>query len=90
MADKPIRMFGALWCPDCQRAKQFLTSHRIPYQWIDIEKDPSGAAYVQQVNNGKQIIPTIAFPDGSILVEPTNAEPGLEVTHRDPGHAGSI
>ena len=74
MADKPIRMFGALWCPDCQRAKQFLTSHRIPYQWIDIEKDPGGAAYVQQVNNGKQIIPTIVFPDGSILVEPTNAE----------------
>ena len=30
--------------------------------------------YTQKVNNGKQIIPTIVFDDGSILVEPTNAE----------------
>jgi len=67
-------MYGATWCPDCRRAKQFLTAQRIPYQWIDIEGDPDAAAYVQQVNNGKQIIPTILFADGSILVEPTNAE----------------
>ncbi len=74
MADQPIRMFGALWCPDCQRAKRFLNEHRVRYEWIDIEKDPDAANYVQQANNGKQIIPTIVFPDGSILVEPTNAE----------------
>jgi len=67
-------MFGALWCPDCQRAKRFLNEHRVRYEWIDIEKDPDAANYVQQANNGKQIIPTIVFPDGSILVEPTNAE----------------
>ena len=27
-----------------------------------------GGRYVQQVNNGKQIIPTLIFEDGSILV----------------------
>lgn len=74
MAQGNIRMYGATWCPDCRRAKQFLTAHRIPYQWIDIEGDPDAATYVQQVNGGKQIIPTILFADGSILVEPTNAE----------------
>ena len=74
MADQPLRIFGATWCPDCRRSKQFLSEHRIPYEWIDIEKDPQAQAYVQQVNKGKQIIPTILFADGSILVEPTNAE----------------
>ena len=30
--------------------------------------------YVEKINNGKRIIPTMVFSDGSILVEPSNAE----------------
>lgn len=74
MAEQRIRVFGAPWCPDCKRSKQFLGEQRIPYDWIDIEQDETGRKYVQQVNDGKQIIPTILFADGSILVEPTNAD----------------
>ncbi|MCH8186408.1 MAG: FAD-dependent oxidoreductase [Chloroflexi bacterium] len=74
MASRQIRMFGAPWCPDCQRAKQFMAEQRIAYEWNDIDQDESARAYVQQVNDGKQIIPTIVFDDGSILVEPSNAE----------------
>ena len=74
MAEQQLRMFGAPWCPDCKRAKQFLIEQRVPYQWNDIDQDEEARAYVQQVNSGKQIIPTIVFADGSILVEPTNAE----------------
>ena len=74
MLERDIRMFGAPWCPDCKRAKQFLNEQRIPYEWNDIDQDDQARSYVQRVNNGKQIIPTIVFADGSILVEPTNAE----------------
>ncbi len=74
MASRQIRMFGAPWCPDCQRAKQFMSEQRIAYEWNDIDQDERARAYVQQVNDGKQIIPTIVFDDGSILVEPSNAE----------------
>ena len=68
-----IRMFGAPWCPDCKRAKQFLNEQRVPYEWNDIDQDEEARTYVQQVNDGRQIIPTIVFSDGSILVEPSNA-----------------
>ena len=74
MAQQGIRMYGAPWCPDCKRAKQFLNEQRIPYEWHDIDQDDAARDHVQQVNNGRQIIPTIIFPDGSILVEPSNAE----------------
>ena len=47
---------------------------RIPYIWVDIDEDEEGRKQVQAVNDGKQIIPTIVFQDGSILVEPSNAE----------------
>lgn len=74
MEKAQINFYGAHWCPDCRRAKQFLGEHQIPYRWVDIEQDPQGEKYVLQKNKGKRIIPTIEFPDGSILVEPTNAE----------------
>ena len=69
-----IRMFGAPWCPDCRRSKQFLNEQHVPYEWNDIDQDDEARAYVQQVNSGKQIIPTVVFEDGSIMVEPSNAE----------------
>ena len=52
MAEQRIRVFGAPWCPDCKRSKQFLGEQRIPYDWIDIEQDETGRKYVQQVNDG--------------------------------------
>ena len=69
-----ITVYGAHWCPDCRRSKQFLGEHQIPYNWVDIEQDKAGEQYVMQRNDGKRIIPTIEFADGSILVEPSNAE----------------
>lgn len=74
MPDATITVYGAPWCPDCKQAKQFLGDQRVPYNWVDIDLDEAGRRYVQQANNGKQIIPTIEFEVGSILVEPTNAE----------------
>ena len=82
MTDTPtpkMTVYGAPWCPDCKRAKQFLGEQRLPYDWVDIDLDEEGRAYVQRVNDGKQIIPTIVFEDGSILVEPTNSELALKL-----------
>jgi thioredoxin reductase (NADPH) len=74
MQEPTITVYGAPWCPDCKRSKQFLGEHRIPYKWVDIEKDKAGELFVVRTNKGKRIIPTIIFPDGSFLVEPSNAE----------------
>lgn len=74
MPSQIIRFFGAPWCPDCTRSKKFLNEHRVSFEWHDIDQDETARKYVQEVNRGKQIIPTIVFPDGSILVEPTDAE----------------
>ena len=74
MPEAKTTVYGAPWCPDCKRSKQFLGEQRVPYNWVDIDQDEEGRSYVQQANDGRQIIPTIVFEDGSILVEPTNAE----------------
>ena len=74
MAQETIKVYGADWCPDCRRSKGFLEEQGVAYQWIDVDQDEQAQEYVRQVNNGRRIIPTILFPDGSILVEPGNAE----------------
>jgi thioredoxin reductase (NADPH) len=74
MNEAQITVYGAYWCPDCRRSKQFLGEHQIAYHWVDIEQDPAGEELVIAKNNGKRIIPTLVFGDGSFLVEPSNAQ----------------
>jgi thioredoxin reductase (NADPH) len=69
-----LTVYGTSWCSDCKRAKQLLGEQRVPYTFVDIDADEAGLAYVQEVNEGKSIIPVILFDDGSTLVEPSNAE----------------
>jgi thioredoxin reductase (NADPH) len=69
-----LAVYGANWCPDCRRAKRFLSDQRIPFAWHDVEHEPEALQVVQERNDGKDVIPTIVFPDGSHLAEPTNEE----------------
>ena len=68
-----IMVYSTVWCPDCKRAKQFFGEQRVAYTNVDIEKNEKAMAFVEEVNNGMRSIPTIIFPDGEILVEPSNA-----------------
>ena len=72
--ESKITVYGAYWCPDCRRSKKFLGENFIPFNWVDIEEDKDGEAFVIAKNGGKRIIPTIVFEDGSFLLEPSNAE----------------
>lgn len=69
-----ITVYGTTWCPDCKRAKKFFGEHRVQYINIDIEENAEGVAFVENLNKGMRIIPTIIFPDGEVLVEPSNAQ----------------
>lgn len=67
-------LYGAAWCPDCRRSKSFLAEQRVSYTYVDLEANPEEQATVERYNDGKMIIPTIVFPDGSHLAEPSNEE----------------
>ena len=73
-AEPEIRLYGAEWCPDCHRSRNYLDSQSVAYEYINVDGDDDAQNYVKQVNDNRLIIPTIVFPDGSVLVEPSNAE----------------
>jgi thioredoxin reductase (NADPH) len=74
MVAMTITMYGTGWCGDCKRAKQFFGEQRVHYDFVDVDADADAKAKVESLNDGKTIIPTIVFDDGSLLVEPSNAE----------------
>jgi thioredoxin reductase (NADPH) len=71
-----VQLFGADWCPDCRRAKNFLRDNGISFEFIDVETYQGAAQKVEEINNGKRIIPTILIngtphtnPDNLVLTE---------------------
>ena len=79
MNENEIKVYGAMWCGDCRRSKKFLDSQKIAYTWIDVEQDDTARETMQTYNGGRQSIPTIVFADGTVLVEPSNAELGQKL-----------
>jgi thioredoxin reductase (NADPH) len=69
-----VTVFGAPWCPDCRRAKKFLAEQRIPYAWVDIDRDEAGLRRVEELQKGGRTIPTVVFDGKDVLIDPTNEE----------------
>ena len=65
-----IVMYTTEYCSDCMRAKKFFEANNIPYLRIGLEGNAEATEFVMQINNGYRSVPTIIFPDGSVLVEP--------------------
>ena len=76
---KTITVYGADWCSDCKRSKRLLDSKNIEYTWVDVDNNEAALQTVKSLNQGKRIIPTIVFPNGDILVEPTDSELSLKL-----------
>jgi mycoredoxin len=66
-----IIVYGTKWCGDTLRARRIFDNNQIQYEWVDIDQTPDAAKLVEKINNGFRSVPTIIFPDGTILVEPS-------------------
>lgn len=71
IAFEGIRITGTQWSQACHECKEFLARYQVPYQFLDIEKDAKARLLVEGALNGVVKIPTVFFPDGSFLAEPT-------------------
>lgn len=69
-----LTVYSAEWCGDCLRVKALLDQHQISYLNFNIDEGAELAAFVERVNGGSRSIPTLLFPDGTVMVEPSNQE----------------
>ena len=66
-----IVLYGTTRCPGTWFARRLLDEYQVSYRWADIDLSEEAAAYVEEINRGYRSVPTIIFPDDSILVEPS-------------------
>ena len=69
-----LTMYSTPWCGYCRRLKSQMEREGIAYREVDIEQEPEAADYVMSVNGGNQTVPTVVFPDGSALTNPSLAQ----------------
>ena len=67
-------MYTTQWCGFCKNLKRQLARDGIEITEIDIERDPAAAEFVESVNGGNQTVPTLVFPDGTTMVNPSAAQ----------------
>lgn len=66
-----LTMYTTTWCGFCRRLKSQLAREGIGMVEVDIEKDPTAAEYVMSVNGGNQTVPTVVYPDGTAVTNPS-------------------
>ena len=71
MTVSELTMYSTTWCGYCKRLKTALKAKGIGYTEVDIEMEPEAAKFVQSVNGGNQIVPTVKFADGSTMTNPS-------------------
>jgi mycoredoxin len=60
-------MYTTQWCGFCRNLKKQLAREGIEMAEVDIE-------FVMSVNGGNQTVPTVVFPDGTVMVNPSAAQ----------------
>jgi mycoredoxin len=73
VAEKII-LYGRRYCGQVYTTKKKFDEDGIDYEYIDIQQNPEARELVRQINNGNESVPTIVFPDGSTLTEPSRKE----------------
>lgn len=78
-SENKLIVYGTTWCGDTRRTRSLLDRNNIPYEWVDIDKDHEAEQFVLSVNRGFRSVPTIVFPDGSRLTEPSDTQLKLKL-----------
>jgi mycoredoxin len=66
-----LTVYSTTWCGYCVRLKKMLDRAGIQYAEVNIEEDVAAAELVENVNGGNRTVPTVVFPDGSALTNPS-------------------
>jgi thioredoxin reductase (NADPH) len=69
-----LRVAGTALSPSSYALKDFLSGNGVPYQWVDLDADPTARAMVEAMPDGLRRLPVVLFPDGNAMVQPTPLE----------------
>lgn len=66
-----ITLFTSKWCAHSLSVERFLDNNDISVQKINIDGDSESRQRLIEINGGYASVPTLIFPDGTKLIEPS-------------------
>ena len=68
----PVAVSATSWCPFCTRLLAVLRSADAPHEIVDVEApdNEDASAWVESVNNGNRVVPTVLYSDGTHATNP--------------------
>ena len=69
--DRAITLYTSKWCGHARSVEGFLKRNLIDAVVISIDHDDEARRRLIEMNNGYASVPTLVFPDGTKLTEPT-------------------
>ena len=66
-----VRVVGHRWSQESHEARLFLARNHVPYQWIELDRDPEATRLLTRLGAGADALPVIVLPDGTTLRQPT-------------------
>ncbi|WKK61107.1 mycoredoxin [Corynebacterium sp. P3-F1] len=72
----PVTVFATSWCPFCTRLLADLRKANAPHEVVDVEApgNEDASAWVESVNNGNRVVPTVLYSDGTHATNPPAEE----------------
>jgi thioredoxin reductase (NADPH) len=68
-----IRVIGSRFSAETQAIREFCARNRVPYTWLDLERDPSVQALLKTFDIRENETPVVLMSDGVILKNPSVA-----------------
>lgn len=78
-----LKVVGSKFSHDTFRIKDFLSRNKIPFTWIDVEKDRSTHKLLKQFEIDIDEMPVVALRSNKILKNPSNLELGKLVGSKE-------
>ncbi|SDS32115.1 mycoredoxin [Corynebacterium timonense] len=69
-----MTIYATTWCPFCRSLLDALSGTDIDYEVVDVDQDRDAAAWVESVNGGNRVVPTVRFSDGTHATNPPFAQ----------------
>lgn len=66
-----LTVYTSSYCLHSRAVVRFLKKNNIPAEIISIDGNPEAKQTVMAINNGYASVPTLIFPDGTHLTEPS-------------------
>ena len=82
---EPIVVYKSNFCGHSWWVERFLRWNEVDVQYINIDGNPQAREEVKMLNRGHASVPTLVFPDGSSLTEPSIGQLRRKLNIETPG-----